>query len=173
MVLGFFDECSPQTTANTQRLWSFDKPKIRKNTTKIRANTFGFYPLNGNSVIDFKENSKKESVCEFLSFIREKNPENEIVLILDNFRSHWAKKTRKHAKDLGIRLVFLPPYSPDLNPIEYIWKSVKRGLSPLLIESAEHFKGVIKGLFKKLSEKLSFAKEWMKQFIINNKIVMS
>lgn len=108
-----------------------------------------------------------------MSFIREKNPENEIVLILDNFRSHWAKKTREHAKDLGIWLVFLPPYSPDLNPIEYIWKSVKRGLSPLLIESAEHFKGVIKGLFKKLSEKLSFAKGWMKQFISNNKIVMS
>lgn len=173
MVLGFFDECSPQTTANTQRLWSFDKPKIRKNTTKLRANTFGFYPLNGNSVIDFKENSKKESVCEFFELIREKNPRKNIILILDNFRSHWANKTRQIAKDLGINLVFLPPYSPDLNPIEYIWKSVKRGLSPLLIESAEHFKGVIKGLFKKLSEKLSFASGWMKHFISNDKLVMS
>lgn len=165
MVLGFFDECSPQTTANTQRLWSFGKPKIRKNTTKIRANTFGFYPLNGQSVIDFKENSKKESVCEFFGLIRDKNPGKDIILILDNFRSHWANKTRSKAKELDISLVFLPPYSPDLNPIEYIWKSIKRGLSPLFIESAEHLKGVIRGLFKRLSRRLSFASAWVKQFL--------
>ena len=165
MVLGFFDECSPQTTANTQRLWSFGKPKIRKNTTKIRANTFGFYPLNGNSVIDFKENSKKESVCEFFELMGEQNPGKDIILILDNFRSHWAKKTRQLAEDLGITLVFLPPYSPDLNPIEYIWKSVKRGLSPLLIESADHLKSSVNGLFIKLSKKLSFAKRWIEKIM--------
>jgi transposase len=33
------------------------------------------------------------------------------------------------AKELNMNLVYLPPYSPDLNPIEYIWKSVKRVLS--------------------------------------------
>jgi len=173
VVIGFFDECSPQTTANTQRLWSFGKPKIKKNTTKIRANTFGFYPLNGNSVIDFKENSKKESVCEFFELVGERNPGKNIILILDNFRSHWANITRAKAEDLGIKLVFLPPYSPNLNPIEYIWKSVKRGLSPLLIESVEHFKGVIKGLFNRFSKRLSFASGWIKQFIANYKIVMS
>jgi putative transposase len=60
-VIGFLDETAPQTTANTQRLWSFGKPTICKNTSKIRANTFGFYALNGNSIIDFEPNSKK--VC--------------------------------------------------------------------------------------------------------------
>ncbi|MFQ6063540.1 MAG: transposase [Methanosarcinales archaeon] len=38
-------------------------------------------------------------------------------------------ETIKKAKELGIYLIFLPPYSPDLNPIEYIWKSIKRMLS--------------------------------------------
>ena len=73
-IIGFFDESSPQTTANTQRLWSFRKPTIFKNTTKLKANSFGFYALNGNSVIDFKERSKKEYVCEFFNEIRLKNP---------------------------------------------------------------------------------------------------
>jgi len=36
---------------------------------------FGFYAIDGESVIDFKENSEKESVCEFLEKIRERNPE--------------------------------------------------------------------------------------------------
>jgi hypothetical protein len=49
--VGFLDESSPQTTANTQRLLSFGKPIIRKNTTKLKANSFGFYALNGVSII--------------------------------------------------------------------------------------------------------------------------
>jgi len=67
-IIGFLGESSPQLNANTQRLWSLDKPSVKKNnTTKMRSNTFfGFYALNGESVVDFKENSKKESVCEFL-----------------------------------------------------------------------------------------------------------
>lgn len=122
--------------------------------------------MNGQSVLDFKEDSKKESVCDFLSLIREKNPDGAIVVILDNFRSHWAKKTREHAETLGIKLVFLPPYSPDLNPIEYIWKSIKRVLSPIFIETVDHLKYVVKEVFEKLSSKTSFAKSWVKQFQI-------
>jgi transposase len=33
---------------------------------------------------------------------------------------------REEARSLGIRLLYLPLYSPDLNPIEFIWKSIKR-----------------------------------------------
>jgi transposase len=84
-VIGFFDEVSPQTSDNKQRFWSFGKPTITKNTTKYRANTFGFYPINGNTVVDFKENSKKHSVREFLRSIRFKNPGRHVVVFLDNF----------------------------------------------------------------------------------------
>lgn len=84
----------------------------------MKANTFGFYPINGIPVIDFKEHSKKEDVCEFLRKIRESNPGKQIVVILDNFRSHRAKLTIETAEEIGLNLVFLPPYSPDLNPIE-------------------------------------------------------
>ena len=41
-------------------------------------------------------------------------------MVLDNFPSHKAKKTLNLANDLGIDLVLLPLYSPDLNPIEFI-----------------------------------------------------
>ncbi len=61
-IIGFVDQSSPQTTANTQRLWSFSKPVIRKNTSKFRANTFEFYALNGASVADFHEHSRKEYI---------------------------------------------------------------------------------------------------------------
>ncbi len=125
---------------------------------------FGFYSLNGNSVIDFKNRSRKEEVCEFLELIRKHNPEKEIILQLDNFPSHWANKTRERAEELDIILVFQPPYSPDLNPIEYIWKSIKRKISPLLIDTLEEFQKTIQKHFKELSKRKSFAKDGLENF---------
>jgi len=43
MVIGFLDEASPQTQANTVRVLSFGKPRIFKNTAKIKANAMGYY----------------------------------------------------------------------------------------------------------------------------------
>jgi putative transposase len=167
LIIGFLDETSPQTAANTQRLWSFTKPVIKKNTANLRANTFGFYALNGKSQIAFKENSKQQSVCDFLEQIRVANPEQDIVVILDNFRSHWATKTREKALELNISLVFLPPYSPDLNPIEFIWKSIKRHISPLFIETKEMFLDTIQSVFYTLATSLSFAADWINEYLEN------
>ena len=127
--------------------------------TRVKANAFGFYAINGRSTIDFKDNSKKESVCEFLENIRMNNPDMPIILILDNFRSHWANKTREVAKELNIILVYLPPYSPDLNPIEFIWKSIKREISPLLIKTLDELKSIITEAFNRFSKSLSYARK--------------
>ena len=163
--MGFLDETSPQTTANTQRLLSFRKPIIYKNTTKYKANAFGFYALNGVSVIDFKEHSKKEDVCEVFREIRLHNPDKDIVLILDNFQSHRAKDSAKCAEECGIQLIFLPPYSPDLNPIEFIWKSIKRVISRSFIKDLDNLKKVISDLFLDYATHLSFAKSWIENFL--------
>jgi len=163
--VGFLDESSPQTTANTQRLLSFGKPAIWKNTTKLKANAFGFYALNGVSVIDFKEHSKKEDVCEFLREIRCCNPKDEIVLILDNFRSHHAIDSVLCAEECNIKLIFLPPYSPDLNPIEFIWKSIKRVVSRTFIRDLKYMKQIIFKTFLQSTSHLSFANRWVEKFL--------
>jgi transposase len=166
IIIGFFDESSPQLSPNTARLWSFKKLKIRRITTKQkkRANTFGFYAINGNNVICFQERSKKENVIEVLRMIREDNSEKPIVMIIDNFPSHKANDVKKEAEKLGIHLVFLPPYSPDLNPIEYIWKSLKKLISEVFIESVESLKGFIKEKSSDLFKKSSYAKGWVKKY---------
>ncbi|KXB04640.1 hypothetical protein AKJ49_01870, partial [candidate division MSBL1 archaeon SCGC-AAA382A03] len=164
-ILGFLDESRPKTTSNTQRFWSFEKPEKERNTTNFQANTFGFYSPNGKSVVTFKENSKKEKVCEFFEKIREENPKEKIVMILDNFSSHRAKDAREKAEKLGIELMFLPPYSPDLNPIEQIWRGVKRKISKAFFETKEEFLGLIKSAFEKLSNKMSYAEGWIDKFL--------
>lgn len=162
-IVGFIDEASPQTNDNKQRFWSFGKSRIVRNTTKFRANTFGFYSANGNGVAEFMDNSKKESVFAFLRGIREKNPKGKIIAILDNFASHVAAK--RYAESLGIILVFLPPYSPDLNPIEQIWRCVRRKVSQACVKSERSFRETIRSSFHHFSGKLSFMKGWLETFM--------
>ena len=47
------------------------------------------------------------------------------VVILDNLGSHKGKAVRRAIRDVGARLVFLPKYSPDLNPIEQAFAKIK------------------------------------------------
>ena len=47
------------------------------------------------------------------------------VLVMDNLSAHKDARTLAMLKDAGVEVRFLPPYSPDLNPIELMWSKVK------------------------------------------------
>ena len=58
-----------------------------------------------------------------LQTIRQQYPSKEAVhLILDGAGYHRAKDLKDKAMELNIKLHYLPPYSPNLNPIERLWK---------------------------------------------------
>ncbi len=48
------------------------------------------------------------------------------VVMMDNADFHKSKKTKELIESVGCRLIFVPPYSPDLNPIEKFWDNMKR-----------------------------------------------
>ena len=50
------------------------------------------------------------------------------IVVLDNLGSHKGKAVRAAVKAAGARLLFLPKYSPDLNPIEQVFAKFKTGL---------------------------------------------
>ena len=50
------------------------------------------------------------------------------IVVMDNLGSHKADATRQAIKAAGARLLFLPPYSPDLNPIEQAFSKLKHFL---------------------------------------------
>lgn len=59
------------------------------------------------------------------------------VVILDNLSSHKRQRVRELIEAAGASLVFLPPYSPDLNPIELIFAKVKQSLRTLACRSRD------------------------------------
>lgn len=48
------------------------------------------------------------------------------VVILDNAAFHKSQRTKELIESVGCRIIFLPPYSPDLNPIEKFWANMKK-----------------------------------------------
>jgi transposase len=47
------------------------------------------------------------------------------IVVMDNLSVHKLASVRTHIESAGARLLFLPPYSPDLSPIEPAWSKVK------------------------------------------------
>jgi len=62
----------------------------------------------------------------------------DFVLVLDNASFHKAKKIIELVESYGFKLLFLAPYSPDLNPIEHKWWILKLALAKMRTQ-AENF----------------------------------
>ena len=59
------------------------------------------------------------------------------VVVLDNLSSHKRTRTRELVESAGADLLFLPPYSPDLNPIEMVFSKIKQRLRSLACRTVE------------------------------------
>lgn len=67
-----------------------------------------------------------EAVCTLLVCLRQKFPHERLVLVMDNARYQRCRKVFDQAALFQIELLFLPPYSPNLNLIERLWRFVRK-----------------------------------------------
>ncbi len=72
---------------------------------------------------------------------------SDSVLIMDNMRSHRAKAVTALLDQAKVRYIYLPPYSPDLNPIEKLWSKVKALLRKFKARSADKLLDAIQKAF--------------------------
>lgn len=56
------------------------------------------------------------------------------IIIMDNATFHKSEKTRQLIENAGCQLLFLPPYSPDLNPIEKCWANMKSNIKKVITQ---------------------------------------
>lgn len=101
---------------------------VKTNSGRQRVNINGAIEIHSLDVIARScETVNKSSICDLLRAIRQKSPdEKNVYLVLDNARYNRAKTVKKLAKKLKIKILYLPPYSPNLNPIERLWKFMKK-----------------------------------------------
>ncbi len=120
--------------------------------------------LNGNDAVMISDSSKTEDMITFLEVISKENPGN-LCIVLDNARIHHAELVKKKAEELNIRFIYLPPYSPDLNPIEFGWKDLKKELNviPNFDKMVERIDSTSLKLF--YERKYSYADYWIDKFI--------
>lgn len=72
-------------------------------------------------------------------------------VIMDNLRAHKVEGVRERIEARGARLVYLPPYSPDFNPIEQIWAKVKQCLRSAKARTVETLEQAIADALKAIT----------------------
>ena len=64
------------------------------------------------------------------------------VLVMDNLRAHHDRRVTPACRRYGVRVLYLPPYSPDLNPIEPAWALQKQHVRKYAPRTADHLRRV-------------------------------
>ena len=129
----FADSVHPQHQTHLAYGWIYRgvRKEVAMTGRQYRLNFMGGICLNGYRII-YKRAEKVDtnSIKEFLGKLRKNHPDkSRIHLILDNAGYHRSKEVRSFAKELFIELHYLPPYSPNLNPIERLWKIMHEQVS--------------------------------------------
>ena len=109
-------------------IWCVARRCIRAASGRKRYNVLGALNAVSHQLIQVSNHSyiNAESVCQLLRAVADAaTPGIPITMVLDNARYQKCALVDNLAKQLGIELLYLPSYSPNLNLIERVWKFVK------------------------------------------------
>ena len=109
-------------------LWSFVRLFVRAASGRQRFNVLGAWNAVTRQLIAVTNTTvvNTETMCDLLRKIAALKLKGPITLVLDNARYQRNAVVMALAEQLGIKLLFLPSYSPNLNLIERLWKFIKR-----------------------------------------------
>ena len=118
-----------------------------KNTTILSSieldGTLRYTTFSGGTTV---ENFKQYLESDLLPYLN-----RDSVLVMDNRKSHHAKVVKDLLDSSGIRYIYLPPYSPDLNPIEKLWSKVKALLRKFKARTLDDLSDAIQRAFQSIS----------------------
>jgi transposase len=111
-------------------VWCFVRLLLPSASGRKRHNVLGAYdPIKHEAITVTNDTYINQDVfCEFLEKIANAYADNKrpITLVLDNARYQKCQSVASKANELNIELLYLPPYSPNLNLIERLWRFVKK-----------------------------------------------
>jgi len=105
------------------------RPQILSNTGRQRLNVFGAYSPLDQAYVGFEttENINAEALLKLIDQLEKHQPNGRIILFSDNARYNHARSIRDYLQkpECRVEIVYLPPYSPNLNLIERLWGFMK------------------------------------------------
>jgi len=122
-------------------------------------------PKHGEKIEDEKKknielNLRQNNLKEILS------KEKRMHIVLDNYSVHHAHLIKSIAEILNINLIYLPTSFPELNPIEDVWRVIKKAVSKEFIESKKHLEELYTSIFYEEVDNETFYNEWLEEFIV-------
>lgn len=156
-------------------VWSICRIFLKTAAGRNRINVLGTVDAVTKEVITHINTTyiTAETIVEFLQQLKIHYNEKPIVIIMDNARYQHCQLVMEKAKELNVEILFLPPYSPNLNIIERLWKFTKKKvLYGKFYESPELFHNAIRGFFEQINQKYTSELEMLltlKFQIINEK----
>jgi len=85
----------------------------------------------------FEGTLNKELFAEYVQKQLAPTLNEDDIVVLDNCSVHKAKLVMETLEECGVKVLYLPPYSPDFNPIELMWAYVKRILRKIKARTTE------------------------------------
>jgi len=130
-VFLFEDECSVSSIPTVRWVWAPKgrQPKILTYSSERRRQTiFSSVETSGRLCTLIADKGDSEAFIVYLKEVRKQYPEKKIVMVLDNVSFHKSGKVKDYleSEDPVIDLLHLPPYAPDLNPQEWVFKDFRR-----------------------------------------------
>lgn len=153
-TLVFTDAVHPTMATKISYGWikkGTEKP-INQTASRTRVNVIGGIELSTMNVVTTRpETVNAETTIEFLKKLKEAYcASSKLHVILDQSGYNRSKDVRAFAEKEGIELHYLPPYSPNLNPIERLWKVMNEKVrNNRFFKSAKDFKEAIANFFEK------------------------
>jgi transposase len=125
----FCDEASVRTDYHSGTTWApvGQTPIVRGTGNRKSVNMISAVSARGRFHFSFVDgNINAANFIEYLKKLLHDIP-GQIFLVVDGHSAHTAKATHEFVKENSARLsiFFLPPYSPELNPDEWVWKNIK------------------------------------------------
>lgn len=137
-------------------LWCVTRIFIKASPGRNRINVLGAVNAITKQVSTYTNTTYICSNCLiiFLKQLKEQYQDKPIAIVLDNARYQHCFLVTTFAKSLGIHLLFLPPYSPNLNIIERLWKFTKKKiLNAQYYDAPVKFHQAINDFFQTINQK--------------------
>jgi transposase len=150
----FMDAVHPTQATKISHGWirTGQDKSIETTGSRTRINLLGAVALDdiAGAIVNEYEFVNSETIVQFFGQLREKYPRNhKLHLILDGAGYHIANIVKNTAISLNIELHYLPPYSPNLNPIERLWKVMnERARNSVYFKTKREFRAALDKFFK-------------------------